>query len=151
MAGSLAQADVALDDRAENHFLEMLAQFGDHLRVHLGAAVEHGNQEAFDRKVGVRSSLDQTNGLEKFPKALKCKEFRLHGNDHRVGCSKAVHGDEAQRRGAVYDDVVVIVAYGFQDPLKHRFTLRHFQHFDFGSDEIDVRRNQVQARHFGLD
>jgi len=41
------EAYVALDDGFENHFPEVVAEFGEHLAVHLGASVVHGDDKAF--------------------------------------------------------------------------------------------------------
>ena len=61
---SFAQSRVAVDDGVENHVLEMHFHFFDDLFRKAQASVEHGEQDAFDVKVGVETRLHDFDGIE---------------------------------------------------------------------------------------
>ena len=70
----------------------------------------------------------------------------LYGNDDRVGCCERVDGDEAERRRAVDDDVIVFFLY-FSECIAHHFlAVRQVYHFYLGTDEVDVSREELEVR-----
>ena len=135
----------------------MVLKLAHYLGVDAGAAVEHSDDEALYRKAGVHSgavlfaALDDTYGLEQLPEPFEGEEFGLDRNHHGIGCGKAIDSYEAQRRGAVYYDEIVIVADGFEGISQDGLALRGIQHLDFGSHEVDVGRNHMEILEFGLD
>ena len=150
MGGSFRKADVPLYYGVEDHVPEVLPELIHNLGVHFGAAVEHGDYEAFDSERRIDSVLDQANGLEQLAKAFQGKELRLDGDYHGVGGSQGIDGDQPEGRGAVDDDEIIVVTDRGDGFFQDGLPFISIQELDLGSYEVDVGWNQVQAAHLCL-
>ena len=124
-----------------------------HLVVYLvgqpQSAVVHGEQESLYLEPGVQFAFDYLDGVEQLADSLQCEVLTLHGYDYRVGRRERVHGDEAERRRAVYQYVVVFVAYGGQNISHHLFAVVYVQHLNLGSHQVYVAGYDVQPLNVG--
>ena len=145
------QADAPLDDRVEDHVLEMLPQVGGDLRMDARASVEHRDDEAFDIQGRIQAALDDADRLEQLAQALEREEFRLDRDHDGIRCRQAVDRDQAEGGGAVDDDVVVVVSDDGEGLAEHGFPFGGIEQFDLRADEVDMGRDQVQALELRLD
>ena len=146
----LGQAHVARDHRAEHLFAEVLDELRRHLVGEVVARVVHGAQQPFDLQLRVQAartcSIVCTRALKPFERVV----LALHRHQHRVGGDQRVHCQHVQRRRAVDQDHVELVA----DPLQRIAQLEfapgdHRQQPHFGHRQVLVRRQQLEAA--GLD
>ena len=93
-----------------------------HLFVHLIAqtqtVVVHREQEAFDLQGRIQLRLDDLDRIQQFSDALQRKELALYRDDDAVAGRQGIDRDQAQRRTAVDQDIVIFVAHLIQDILQ---------------------------------
>ena len=92
----------------EDVIVAQLAQLVEHLAAKDRASVIEGWQQAQDAEIPVQLGPDRGDDLYERIEALERVVLRLHGNDHAVGRDEAVDREQAQRRRAVDQDVVVL-------------------------------------------
>ena len=73
--------------------------------------------------------------------------FALDGDDHAVRRGERVQGQEAQRRGAVDEDVFIRIAQGRECVAHARFALVHGHQLDFRARQRNIGRQQGKAAH----
>ena len=115
VARSFTQLDIALDDGLEDQVLEVLLDLLIDLIVESGTAIVHSHEEAFDLQPCIETLADDTDGIQELRDPLEGKVLALHGDEHRVCSHERIDRDQAQRRGAVDEDVVVGIDYRLQD------------------------------------
>ena len=138
VAGRLADAGVARDDRVEDHVAEVALQLLINLVGEPETGVIHGEQEALDAQAGIELGLDDADGVEQLADALQCEILGLDRNDDAVGRGQGVDRDQAQRGAAVDNDVVIVVLDQLQGLAQHAFTSLFFNEFQFGSHQVDA-------------
>ena len=69
-----------------------------------GASVDHRQQHSGDRQPRVQARADELDRVEELGETLERVVLALHGNEHAVGRGERVHGQRAERRGAVDED-----------------------------------------------
>ena len=97
MAWRLREFYVSLYNGLEHQFLEVALYLVINLVGQTQTTIVHGKQESLDFQHWVQLVFDNLDCVEQFADTLKCKVLALHGDDNRVGRSKGVNGDEAQR------------------------------------------------------
>ena len=70
--------------------------------------VIHCQQESFDFKTWIEFGLDDADGVDELGDAFESEIFGLHGDDDGVGGSQGVDRNQAERRGAVDQNVVIL-------------------------------------------
>ena len=71
----------------------------------------------------------------------------LQGDEHRIGRSEGVGGEEPQRRRAVDEDVIVDTLPWFQRLAERPLTVHLTHELEFGLREVDRGRRQRDVRH----
>src|SRR3990170_5868076 len=104
VARRLGERHIAVNDGGVDFVAEIFAHFLRHLVGQVVPAVVHGEEHAFDGKVGVQVLLDELDGVHESRQAFEGIVLALHGNEHAVGSGQRVHGQEAERRRAVDED-----------------------------------------------
>ena len=119
VARSLAQARVARNHGVEHHVAEMRLQLLIDLVGKAKSRVVHGEEESLNLQVAVQLRLDNSYGVEQLADAFEGKILSLHWNNHRVGGREGIHGDKAELRAAINQDVIVGVLDLRQQRAQH--------------------------------
>ena len=149
MRRSLREFHVTLDDGLEHQFLEVTFHLVVNLVGQTQTGIVHREQETLDFQFRVQFALDNLDGIEKFRDTLQCKILTLHGDNHRVGCRQCIDRDEAKRRRAVDENIVVFVFDGSKQIADHLLTVLDVEHFNFRTHQVDVARYDVQSFNVG--
>src|SRR5580658_948449 len=144
-AGGFADLRIPVDDRIENDLVEMLSYLTDHLVTEAKPAIIHGHQDTFDGQSGIQAALYDLDRIQQFTQTFQGKKLCLDRHDHGVRSGEGVNGDQAQRRGAIDDNEIIFVLYGFQDPLEYTFAVRVVDHLDLVSYKVDMGGNDVEV------
>ncbi len=123
---------------------EVLAHFLRYLRGQVVPAVVHGEQHAFDRKIGVQVLLDQLDGVHQRRQPFQRIVLRLDRDQHRVGRGQGVHGQKPQRRRAVDEDVIVIIPEQGDGLLEHALPGDGVDELDLDAHQVDAGRHHVE-------
>ena len=107
VTGRLRQADAARDDGLVDHRSEMSADLRRDFGRQVRPGVEHREQDSLDREVRVQVVPNQVDRGGELAEALEGVVLALDRDQHRVGGGEGVDGQEAERRRAVDQDVVV--------------------------------------------
>ena len=78
-------------------------------------------------------ALNLAHGIEQFAQALKSVILALDWNQHRVGRSQSVYGQQAQRRWAVENDISVVLFYLVEEIVELLLASNQCNQFNFGS------------------
>ena len=110
MARRFAEPDVARDHGAEHFFLEELPHVGRDLLAQVRPLVEHRQQHAFDVERGVERRAHAAHRADEIGEPFEREVFAVQRNQHRVGGDERVEREQSERRRAVDEDVVEVVA-----------------------------------------
>src|ERR1035437_7043325 len=108
------------DDRVEDVMLAELSQLVEHLAPQDRASVIEGWQQAQDAEVAAQLGPDRGDDLYERIEALERVVLRLHRDDHAVCRNEAVDREQAERRRAVDEDEVVVLANAIVEGLAER-------------------------------
>ncbi len=120
-AGALGQFDVAPDRRVIHASarpscagvtlgFEEVFEVGDDFLGVRGLGVVHAEDNTGDAEAGVDLFADEAHGFEQFAHTLEGEEVGLHGDDDFLGGGQCVEGEQAEGRGAVEEDELVVGA-----------------------------------------
>ena len=113
----------------------------------LGPAVEHRQDDALDREVGVEVVADEIERGEQLGQSFQGVVLALERDEHGVGGGQGVDGQQPERRRAVDEDVVVV---GPRSSPSRRarpaLAALDGRELDLGTGERDRRRDDVEAR-----
>ena len=102
----------------------------NNLGVDFCPAVEHGDDETFDRERGIDLVLDEPDGLEQFAETFEGEELRLDGNHDGIGGRQALTVI-SPREGEQSMMMKVIVVPDRGEPfLEDGFAVLRVQHLD---------------------
>ena len=144
MGWRFAQAYVARDYCRKYHVAEMSLEFLINLVGKAQAGVVHGKQEAFDFQLRVELRLYYAYCVEQFADTLEGEVFGLYGYDYRVGCRKGVDSDEAERRRAVDENIIVAFGHRAQHVEEYFFAVGFTYQFELGSCKVYARSDQIE-------
>lgn len=148
--GSLAEADITLDHGMEDHITEVLANLVHNLVCVAESGVVHSKEETLNRELRVESVLDDHDSVEEFCDAVESEVLALDRDYDRVGGCEAVDSDESEGRSTV-DDYIVVGVADWSESLKHFFlAVLEFEHFEFHTYEVYMRRNDREVSEFSL-
>ena len=140
MAGRFRKAYVAWNHGFKQMIRETAAYFVFDFAGEPVPNVVHGQHHAEQGQIRVEPFFDLLVGLEQFDDAFQSEKFALQGNQQFPCRAQGVKRQQAQRRGAVQDDIFVIVI----DPLKAFIQVEfagHFVHqFQFHRHKIGAGR-----------
>lgn len=88
-------------------------EVGDDFLGVRGLGVVHAEDDAGDAECGIDLVADEADGFEEFAHALQCEEVGLHGDDDFLCGGEGVECEEAEGRGAVEEDELVVGAGAF--------------------------------------
>src|SRR5579862_7091205 len=101
------------------------------------ALVVHGDHRAGYGERMAKILTDQSDRLDKLTQSFKAVIFRLHRNDHFVRGNEPVHGEKAQARRQIDENIIVSMADAIDELAKKIFALRHI-------DELDERARKMR-------
>src|ERR1043165_3252280 len=96
--------------RLKNLGAEILPSFGRDLAREVEARVEHCQQHAINTQGGIRASLYEMNSVQELADPFEGVVLTLKRDQQSVGGSQHVERQQAERRRAVNQDVVVILS-----------------------------------------
>ncbi len=147
MRRSLAQTDVARNNRREHHIAEMAFQFLIDLVGELQTGIVHCQKETFDLQSGIKARLYDADSVDELSDPLQCEIFSLHGDYDRVGRRQGIDGYQSERRRAVDQDIIIVRCYGAKELGKNFLPVRPAYQFDLGSGKVDPRSDQIEPLH----
>lgn len=148
-AGGFGEAHVTRDDGAVEGVAEMLLQLRGDIVGQADARIVHGPQQTLDLQRRVEQLADALDAVHQVGQPLQRVVLALHGDDHAVGGGQRVDGEHRQRRRAVDEDVVVVLADRRQRVAQAIFLHVHFQQHHFRGGQVAVGRQQLVAAVFG--
>ena len=151
MTRCLRQAHISWNDGFEDLRTKEASKVGSDLLREACPVVIHGEENAFDRERRVNRASESHQRVEQLGDALQGQVFALNGNEDRVACRQGIQGQEIEGRWAIDENVIVFVANGLECGFQPVLALVHVDEFDGGTDQILVRRNQIQSVYLGID
>lgn len=133
-AGGFRQADAARYNGVEDLIAKVVAEVIGHLAGEIGAVVEHGEQNAFDGEIVLKSFTNALDGVDKLRDAFEGEEFALDGNDDRVRRDEGVDGEEVEGWGAIEDQEVVLGLQGVECVSEFELALWYINEVDVDGD-----------------
>ena len=103
------------------------------------------------RQLRVEPVVHLVDGVGQQRQAAQREVLALGRDDHAVAAGQPVDGEQAQRRLAVDQHVVVAVEHRVQRAGQRLFAADLVDQLDLGGRQVDVARHQVQPRHPGGD
>ena len=108
--GGLGEAHGARDDGVEDRLAEGLDHPAEHLPAVQRAGVVHRGHNSLNLKLRVKPIAYLVDGVHQQGHSAQGEELALQRDDHAVSGSQRVHGEQAERRLAVDQHVVVVGA-----------------------------------------
>ena len=81
--------------------------------------------------------------------AFEGEELALDGDEDAIGCNQGVQSEKIEGRRAIDKDVMVVGAYGVEHGSHLQFAIMEIDEFEVDSNEVSVRREEIQAFHGG--
>ncbi|MNJ55202.1 hypothetical protein D3C77_506790 [compost metagenome] len=128
----------------------MFLQLRRDIVVQAQARVVHGPQQALDLQLRVQPGGDALDVIHKVAETFQCVVLALHGDDHAIGSDQGVEGQHRQRRWAVDEDEVVVLADRRQGVAQAALLDLHFQQHHFGGGQVTVGRQQLETTVLGV-
>ena len=148
MTGRFGQGDIPGDNDLEHWAGEMGLNLLNYLIRQAISIVVHRQHDPFDLKSGVGRATHQRNGADQLAQPLQRIIFALDRDQDRVGRRQGIECQQAERRGTVNDQVVVVAQRRFDRFTQQIFAAGERGHLDFGADQIDRRRRHAQMGQF---
>src|SRR4030095_15876857 len=114
-----------------------------------GSDVIHGENDALDLQVRIEPFPNQADSLDDVGQPLHRVVLALEGNEGGVSRGQGIQGEQTQGRRTIDDHVIVRVAQRLDRSLEPDFALLLADQLDLGSNQIDVRGNNVEERKHG--
>jgi hypothetical protein len=121
-----------------------------HLGGQAGAGVEHRQHDPEYVEPRIQRARHQVERAPELAEPLERVVLTLDGDDDGVRRGEAVDGEEAERRRAVEQDVVVLGERGLQAGLQPALAGQLTDQLDLGPGEIHSRRHNPQVFHPGF-
>jgi len=150
VAGRLAEAHVAGDDGVVRLLLEEAAHLARHLLPEVGAVVDHGEQDALDVEARVEGAAHAAHRGDQLGKPLEGEVLAVQRDEDRVGGDQRVEREEAERGGAVDEDVVELVGDRVQEAAEALLAGEEADHLDLGAGEVAVGGDDREPLDGGL-
>src|SRR5579883_2478145 len=138
VAGRFGEADVARDDRAQQLVAEVLGQLRRDVVRQVVAHVVHGAQQALDLELRIEPRAHRLDRVEQARQAFQREVFALDRNQHAVRRGEGVDREQVQRRRAVDQDRLVLVAEREQLLLEPRLARQRVHQLELGGGEVAV-------------
>ena len=151
MARRFAEADVARNHGAEDFLLEELPHVVGDLLAEVRAFVDHREEHAIDVERGVERGADAAHRADEIGEAFEREVLAVQRNQHGVGGDERVQREQAERRGAIDEDVIVLVAERRDEGAQPFLAVGECDELDLGAGEIAVGRDEAQAIDAGRD
>lgn len=142
MAGALRQFDITLDDGLEDQ-LEMAFHLIVNLVGKAKARVVHRQQESLNLQFRVQLAFDNTDGVEQFADTLQCEILTLHGDDDGIGGCQRIHRNQSQGRGAVNEDIVIVITDRSQKLTDDILPVLQVEHLYLSTYKVDMAGDDV--------
>ena len=127
----------------------MLFDLLDHLNGQVGSTVEHGQQHALERQLRIHVFLDHAHGRHQLAQSLERVILALERNQKAVRCAQAVERQQAERRRAVDEHIIVFVLDLVEHELEPRLAVIHCDQIELCARKIDICADDIDP--FGLD
>ena len=130
----------------------MITDLVDDLIGKLRASVVHHTHERADVQPGVEVAPDEVDVAQQLAEPFERVVLALDRDQHLVRRAESVHGQQAERRGTVDEDVVVVVHDGLDRSTEASLTAERRDELDLRAREVEAGRCDEQALHVrGLD
>ena len=126
---------------------EVLADLALDLLGEPGPGVVHREHDAADVERRVEVRLHQRDVAQQLTETLERVVLALDRDDHVVGRGQAVDGQQPERRRAVDEGEVVVVAHRVERPLELQLAGERRDQLDLGAGEVDGRRDDEEVLH----
>src|SRR5690606_27185537 len=148
-AWRLREPDVPGDDAAEDATPEVLLRLVRDLAREVEPLIEHREQDALDLEARIQALLDEANRVEQLGEPFERVELALDRDKHRVGGRQRVERQEAERRRAVDEHVIVRLANAGERVAQPQLPVFPLDQLDPGPDQAlagwdDVEQGELQ-------
>src|SRR2546430_6421264 len=138
------------DHSGEDLVISQILQRVEHVAREDRAAVVERRQQAIYLETWIQTGLHRLDDLEKCCDTLERVVLRLHGNDHAGRRDERVQREQAERRRAIDEDVVVPVHHIARELVAQRhLAADRVEELDLGGRELEGRRCDVDLLRFG--
>lgn len=147
VAGRFSQANRARHDGSEDIFGEMLLNFADNLLGEVVAHI-HCHENATDFEIWIAAKfINLGHNAVDFRKAFQREIFALNGDEQFVRSREGIGHEDAKGWGAVQKHKVERSRFSqvHEGVPQAREMIFLPGHFDFGSSEVDVARDQPEV------
>ena len=135
VARGLGQADVARDHGIEHGLGEMRPHLDRHFGGQVRPCVVHRENDALHGEVGIQVIAHEVHRSDELGQPLEGVVLALDRDQDRVRRSERIDGQEAERRGAIEEDVVEVLDEGVDEASEPAFALCDRSELDFGAGE----------------
>src|SRR5207245_3538165 len=150
VAWRFRDANVPWNDRVEDLPWEISVDLVADLEGEARTAVEHREHDPQQIESGVELLPNKLHGLpEQIGQPFQRVELALERDDNAISRDERVDREEAERRRAIDDDVVVRGRDRFEHVPESVLTPLDADQLDLGSDQVDVRRKHPQSGYDG--
>ncbi len=92
------------------HFVtEKFPQIRLHLARQVHPVIVHCEQNTFDTKLGVECVPHPIHSIHQLRNAFQGEKFALDRNQHRIRGDQRIQRQQIQSRGAVYQNIMIII------------------------------------------
>ena len=127
----------------------MVAHLADDLIGELGAGVVHHAHDRADLELRVQVAPDEVDVAQQLAESFERVVLALDRDEHLLGRAEPVDGEQAERRRAVDEDVVVVVEHGVDRPPQPGLPAERRDQLDLGAGEVEAGRGDEQALDVG--
>jgi len=116
----------------------------------IGTLVEHSEEDSLHRQIGIVEAANSDERVKKLRDTLQGEVLALHRHNDGIRGDKRIESEEVEGWRAIQKDVVKLVAELLHPLSQSFFALRPVHQFDGSSNQILVRRNEVESLEGGF-
>ncbi len=139
------ESDGAVDHRVVDDIAEHLDDSRHHLTSVQSPGVEHRDDDTGQLELGIETIVHLFDGVVEECQAAQAEVLAFHRNDDRIGAGQCIHREQAKRRLAVDEHVVVPIENRVQHASQGLLTSDLGDQLDLGGRKVDVAGQQVEA------
>src|SRR5271165_4035615 len=118
VAGCLGEADITWHNGIELFLGKVFLNLAHNFFTQGRTWIVHGKDYAEEHDVRIQAVTNQPDGIEELLHAFQGKVLTLQGKYDAVGGGQRVHSQEPKRRGAIYQDKIIVLLDGIQRLLE---------------------------------
>ena len=145
-AGHLGEAHVGAHLGGEDAIAVALPHPGHGGARQAGAVVDHRRQQPEEPRPEAEAEAQPLGRFEQQVDAVGGERLRRHRHDEAVRSGESVERHHRERRRAVEEDPVVLVAQRLEPPSQGELAVAQRGELDVGRDQVDRGGHQVEPR-----